>query len=216
MHTGTVATALLVTCTLSATSLHARPFRTDAAGTTAPSVVEMEGGADWWSDKASFGFNLKQGLTSRMDLGFHIPYAAFPDSTRAFGKASVSAKFDLVPSLASLAFSGDLGGDSYVLNGALTKAWGPIKASVDLGGHFTAGARDADLSWGVNPSYALGAATVGAELRGSQHEANWWQIGAGWKLADGIAIDAGLGDDFTDGNDWHVATGIWIALPAIR
>jgi hypothetical protein len=216
MRTGTVATALLVTGALLAPSAHARPFRTDAAGTTAPSAVEIEAGADWWTDQASFGLNIKQGVTQRLDLGFHIPYAAFPDSTRAFGKASVSAKFDLVPSFASVAFSSDLGGGSYALNGALTKAWGPIKASADLGGHFTAGARRADLSWGVNPSCAVGPASLGVELRGDQHQADWWQVGAQWTLAEGIAVDAGLGDDFTDGNDWHVATGIWIALPAIH
>jgi hypothetical protein len=216
MHARTVATAFLFTSTLLATAAHARPFRTDAAGTTAPANVEIEVGSDWWTDQASFGLNIKQGLTSRMDLGFYVPYAAFPDSTRAYGNAKVSAKFDLVPSLASVAFTSELGSGNYVLNGALTKAWGPLKASVDLGGHFTAGAREADLSWGVNPSYSVGPATMGAELRGSQHEANWWQVGAGYKLADGIAVDAGLGDDFSDGHNWHVATGIWIALPSIK
>ena len=216
MHTKTVSTALLLTGTLLATTAHARPFRTDAAGTTAPANVEIELGSDWWTDQASFGLNIKQGLTSRMDLGFYVPYSAFPDSTRAFGNAKLAAKFDLVPSLVSVAFSNDLGTGNYVLNGALTKAWGPIKASADLGGRFTAGAREADLSWGLNPSYAVGPATLGAELRGDQHEANWWQVGAGYKLADWIAIDAGLGDDFSDGHTWHVATGIWIALPSVR
>ena len=216
MHTKTVATALLFTGTLLATSVQARPFRTDAAGTTAPSNIEIEAGSDWWSDHAAFGLNIKQGLTSRMDLGFYIPYSAIPDTTRAFGNAKVSAKFDLVPSFASVAFTSDLGGSNYVLNGALTNAWGPLKASVDLGGHFTAGAREADLSWGVNPSYAVGPATLGAELRGSQHEANWWQVGGSVKLADWVSLDAGLGDDFTDGNDWHVATGVWIALPEVK
>lgn len=216
MHARTFAASLLVTGTLLATSSQARPFRTDAAGTTAPSAVEIEAGSDWWTDQASFGLNIKQGITQRLDLGFYIPYAAFPDSTRAFGNAKVSAKFDLVPSLASVAFTSQLGGSSYVLNGALTKAWGPFKASADLGGQFVAGARDADLSWGLNPSYAVGPASLGAELRGNQHEANWWQVGGSVKLADWVAVDAGLGDDFHDGNNWHVATGVWIALPAIR
>lgn len=216
MNTRTLSATLLVSSTLLATATQARPFRTDAAGTTAPSVVEIEAGADWWSDRAGFGLNLKQGITPRMDLGFHLPMSAFPDSMRAFGNAKVSAKMDLVPGLASVAFTSDLGGANYALNGALTKAWGSLKASADLGGRFTAGARDADLAWGVNPSYTIRAATLGAELRGDQNQANWWQVGAGLKLADGIAIDAGLGDDFTDGHDWHVATGIWIALPAIR
>lgn len=216
MHVRAFAAVLLVSSTFLATTAQARPFRTDAAGTAAPSNVEIEVGSDWWTDQASFGLNIKQGLTSRMDLGFYIPYSAFPDSTRAIGNAKLAAKFDLVPGLASVAFSNDLGTGNYVLNGALTKAWGPLKASADLGGHFTAGAREADLSWGLNPSYAVGPATLGVELRGDRHEANWWQVGAGYKLADWVAVDAGLGDDFSDGHTWHVATGIWIALPSIR
>ena len=216
MHTGTIATALLVTSALFATASHARPFRTDAAGTTAPSNIEIEAGADWWTDRASFGLNIKQGLTSRMDLGFYLPYTAQPSASRGFGNARVAAKFDLVPTFASVAFASDLGGPNYALTGALTKAWGPLKASVDLGGRFVARARDADLAWGVNPSYGLGPLTLGAELRGNQDQPDWWQVGAGLKLADGIAIDAGLGDDFADGHDWHIATGIWIALPAIH
>lgn len=215
MNTSTISTALLVSSTILATSAHSRPFRTDAAGTTAPSVVEIEAGANWWTDRAGFGLNLKQGITPRMDLGFHIPFSAFPDSTRAFGNAKVSAKMDLVPGLASVALTSDLGGANYALNGALTRSWGPIKASADLGGRFTAGAREADLAWGVNPSATFRAVTLGAELRGDQHQADWWQVGAGLKLAEGVAIDAGLGDDFNDGHDWHVATGIWVALPAI-
>jgi len=215
MDTRILSASLLAASTFLANPSEARPFRTDAAGTTAPSVVEIEGGADWWSDRAGFGFNIKQGITSRMDLGFHIPYTAFPDSARAFGNASVAAKFDLVPGLASVAFASDLGGAGYALNGALTRSWRALKISGDLGGRFTAGARDADLSWGLNPSWSLGATTVGAELRGNQDQANWWQVGAGLKLAEGVAIDAGLGDDFTDGHDWHVASGFWIALPAI-
>ncbi len=217
MHARTIATALLISSGLLVSPSHARPYRTDAAGTTAPGNIEFEAGADYWSDKTSLGFNLKQGITSRMDLGFHFNDAIIPDSTRAFSNATLSAKFDLIPTLASVAFTGALGGSAYTVNGALTKAWGPFKASVDLGGNFTAGARDADLSWGANPSYTFGPATLGAELRGNQHEANWWQTAVQLKLADWVALDAGLGDDFSKNkNDWHVATGIWIALPAVK
>lgn len=216
MDTKTLASTLFVAGTLLSAPSHARPFRTDAAGTTAPAAVEVELGSDYWSDRAGFGLNIKQGLTPRLDLGFHIPYTAIPDTSRAFGAATVSAKFDLIPSFASVAFTSELGGASYVLNGALTKAWGPFKGSVDLGGHFVSGQRDADLSWGVNPSWTSGRFTLGAELRGDQHEADWWQVGAQAKLASWIALDAGLGDDFSDGHDWQATTGLWIALPAIR
>ena len=216
MRSRIIAMSLLVSSGFFATPSYARPYRTDAAGTAAPGNIEIEAAADYWNDKASFGLNMKQGITSRMDLGFHINDAVIPDSTRAFSNATISAKFDLIPTFASVAFTGALGGSAYSLKGALTKAWGPIKASVDLGGEFTAGARDADLSWGANPTYAVGPATLGAELRGNQHEANWWQAGAQVKLTDWIAFDVGLGDDFHDGNDWHVATGVWIALPEVK
>jgi hypothetical protein len=214
MQTRHFAAALLITGTL----LHAssRPYRTESAGTLAPSAIEIEAGSDWWSDKAAFDLNLKQGLTSRMDLGFHIPFNAFPDSTRAFGNSSLSAKFDLIPRVASVSFTGDLGGSSYALNGALSNEWGLFKASVDLGGHFYAGAREADLSWGLNPTYDFGPATLGAELRGNQHQANWWQLGGQLLLVQGIAIDAGLGDDFTNDHDWRVTTGFVFALPSIQ
>jgi len=211
--TPTAALCLLALGILAVPTGAARPFATDDAGTVAPGSFESEASADYWNDKGAFGIGLKHGLTSRMDFGISLGHTAWPEAERAFDDATLAFKYSLIPDLLSASFSSELGTTEYGVNGIVSHAFGNFGINLNLGGDFVGGENHANLAWGANPTWTLGPATLGAELRGNQHEANWWQVGAQVKLADWIAVDAGLGDDITNGHDWHLSTGIWIAFP---
>jgi hypothetical protein len=217
MKTTTAALCLLALCTFAAPADAARPFQTDDAGTVTPGTFETELSADYWSNKGAFGFSFKHGVTSRMDLGVSIGHTSWPEDEREYDNATLAFKYALVPELLSASFATKLGTSEYSLNGIVSHSFGDLGINANVGGDFTGGERSADLSWGVNPTYAVGPVILGAELRGNQHEAAWWQAGAQVKLADWIALDAGLGDDFSKNkNDWHAATGVWIAFPTSK
>ena len=211
--TPTAALCLLALGILAAPTGAARPFATDDAGTVAPGCFESEVSADYWNDKGAFGIGLKHGLTSRMDLGISMGHTTWPEEERAYDEPTLAFKYALVPELLSASFATELGTSEYSLNGIVSHSFGDFGINLNLGGDFVGGENHADLAWGANPTWTVGPATLGAELRGNQHEANWWQVGTQVKLADWIAVDAGLGDDITDGHDWHLTAGIWIAFP---
>ena len=212
--TPTAALCLLALGILAVPTGAARPFATDDAGTVAPGCFESEVSADYWNDKGAFGIGLKHGLTSRMDLGISLGHTAWPEEERAYDEPTLVFKYVLVPEILSASFATELGTSEYSLNGIVSHSFGDFGINLNLGGDFVGGENHANPTWGANPTLTLGPATLGAELRGNQHEANWWQVGTQLKLADWIAIDAGFGDDFSKNkNDWHAATGIWIAFP---
>ena len=192
----------------------ARPFVTDDAGTAPKGGFEAELGTESWSDAADFGVGLKHGITSRMDLGVSGGYALFPRADRSVAPAGLSFKFALVPDFLSAGFSTELGSAAYSVNGIASKTFGDFGVNLNLGGEFEGGSRDADLSWGLNPLWHLGPATLGAELRGDQRAAQAWKAGAQWRAADGFALDLGIGSDIQDDPRWRITAGAWFAFGA--
>lgn len=211
--TPTAALCLFALSALTAPAGAARPFVTDDAGIVALGSFESEASADYWSDKGAFGIGLKHGLTNRMDLGISMGHTAWPEEERTFDDATLAFKCSLIPGILSASFSSELGTTEYGVNSIISHTFGNFGINLNLGGDIVGSENHATLAWGANPTWTAGPATLGAELRGNQREANWWQVGTQVKLAGWIALDAGLGDDFTDGHDWHLASGIWIAFP---
>lgn len=194
----------------------ARPFDTDDAGTVAPGTFEAELGSESWNDKGAFGLGLKHGLTERMDLGVSMGYSAWPEAERSFENAELSAKYSLVPELLSASFATPLGTSEYSLNGILSKGFGDLAVNLNLGGDFTGGERHAELSWGVNPNYAFGPLSLGAEVRGDQHAAQDWKFGGQLKPVEPFAIDLGIGSKIASDPDWRVTAGLWFAFPTLE
>jgi hypothetical protein len=119
----------------------------------------------------------------------------------------------LVPELLSASFATPLGTSDYSLNGILSKGFGDLAVNLDIGGDFAGGERHANLSWGINPNYAFGPLSLGAEVRGDQHAAQSWKAGGQFKLIRNLAIDLAIGSTIASDPSWRATAGLWLAFP---
>lgn len=205
-------TAALAGLALCQAAQAARPFETDDAGTVHRGGFEAELGTVSWRNATDVGIGFKHGVTSRMDLCVSGGYAILPRSERSTAPVGLAFKFALLPELLSASVSMEPGSPAYSVNGIASKSLGDFAANLNLGGEFEGGSNDADFSWGINPLWNLGPATLGAELRGDQHAAQAWKAGAQWRVAKDFALDLGIGSEIGDDPRWRITAGAWFAF----
>lgn len=201
----------LVFCQLAGAS---RPFATDDAGTVAAGTFEAELGTESWKDASDIGISLKHGITPRMDLGVAIDYTAFPREERTYAPATLSLKYALVPDLLSASFASALGTPEYRVNGILTKSLGDFGVSANVGGEVEGGSRDAELTWGLSPTWNISGVTLGAEIageRGNDVDGMNWKVGAQLHR-EPIDFDLAVGSSFQNDPQWRITAGVWFAF----
>jgi hypothetical protein len=182
----------------------ARPFATDDAGTVPAGGYELEAGYDWGEEEGVFGVGFKHGLTEKMDIGVGFGYRIETEPENSFTPAELSLKFALIPDLLAVSFAHEFGDDSaYTLNSSMTKIFGPVEVSANLGYEATGDEEDGLTIYALSLILASGENfDIGAELLGDEDDLQNLLIGARYHIKEGFSIDAGfskgIGDDIDD------------------
>jgi len=208
MRTTTIATILATALP----ALASHPFDTDDAGTVAVAATELELISTVTKSSGDASIGLKHGLTPRMDIGLTVAHSSWPDSTRAWQGATLGLKFNLVPEHLSISFANEFGTGEYAINGIGSWQKDALGINLNLGGEFTPGARDAGLTWGVNPHHDLGPVTYGVELNGTDESLSKWKLGVQYHATSWMAVAAGFGTALEGDKDWAANLNLWLGL----
>ena len=187
----------------------ARPFATDDAGIVAQGIHELEFGVDFWSEDASLGFNFKHGLTARMDIGVGFGHTLIPEEDAGFGNAELGVKFGIIPDLIAFSLSGSFGHQEYVLNGIVTRSFGPAEIDVNLGYEAEfAGDEDGTVVYSLAAMLSGESYAFGVEGAGDKEGLGYWLIGGRYFFIEGFAVDAGIAGGFEDDEEMTATAGI--------
>jgi hypothetical protein len=188
----------------------ARPFSTDDAGTVEQSIYELELGLDFWSGEARPGLGFKHGLTDRMDLGVGLGYTMAPEEEAGFENAELGLKFVMIPHLFAVSITGSFGLEAYMLNGIVTRTFGPLEVDGNFG-YETAGTAS-DVGGTITYALALifdaGQYAIGIEGVGEKDGLQTWLVGGRYNLFDGFAADVGIYGGFGEDSEMAATIGI--------
>lgn len=190
----------------------ARPFITDDAGTVAQSGFELEFASDYWSNFGSHGATIKHGLTDRMDLGVAFGYMTAPVEMKAAQPLELSLKYNFIPEHFSVSATGVFSSATYAINAIYSHDLKVLSGHANLGIEVAGESSNVTLTYGLAAVFNVGIAAIGAELGGADKDLSWWQVGAQFNILDWLAVDSGLGGEFSKDINLYVTSGLWFFL----
>jgi len=181
----------------------ARPFATDDAGTVLAGGYELEAGYDWGEKEGVFGVGFKHGLTEKMDIGVGFGYTIETEPENCITPAELFLKFALIPDLLAVSFAHEFGDSAYILNGIITKAFGPLEVSANVGYEATGGEEDGLATYALSLIFAAGERfDIGTEILGDEDDLQVLSFGMKYRLCEGFYVDTGysrgLGENLED------------------
>jgi hypothetical protein len=181
----------------------ARPFATDDAGTVPAGGYELEAGYDWGEVEGMLGLGFKHGLTKKMDIGVEFGYTIETEPEDRFTPAELSLKFALIPDFLAVSFAHEFGDSVYTLNSSMTKTFGPVEVSANLGYEATGDEEEGLTTYALSLILTVGNRfDIGSEILGDENDLQVLLFGMRYKISEGFNIDAGfskgIGEDVED------------------
>ena len=190
-----------------------RPFITDGAAVVEQGTFELESGMDYWREKLSADFEVKHGITDRMDLGIGLGFTQSPSAKRGFGEAEVGLKFMFAPDFLALSATGSFGDNTFGITGILSRSFNLISVDLNVGMQAITGTNQADLLYSALLYVEIQRFCFGAETGGTHEEISFWQVGGSFAISDWLSIDSGLKGDYSGTDALSLSSGLTFSFP---
>jgi hypothetical protein len=199
---------ILITSHLLAGIFIARPFFTSDTDLICPSRYEIEFGA-WFSiEDMPIAFELKHGLTNRMNFALCSEYCLFPDSCRRFSPLELNMKYSFLPDLFVISVNNELGTGNYNYKGILGRSTGAFYWLVNAGLKINATNINAgSFFYALCGKYKAGRFCIGLEIKGDKSKLRQIQTGMKYRINDVFVMDVAISSDLTDPNNRYGTAG---------
>jgi hypothetical protein len=176
----------------------ALPFGTDDVPTVEMGAHELE--VEYGFEREEEGIvslSFGHGLTKRMDFGIGFEYLFGKDSV--FTSPNFSFKYNLLPELISISFSGRFNQSPYSIDGIITETFG----SFEFDGNCGYSAKDTTITYGIAGIYGVGKFNIGIEFLGNKNGFVNWVLGGRYGFLQGISVSFGVSKEI----DYESAEG---------